>query len=109
MPLPAAAREVLASLQQGAISAAAYDTAFVARLRQPDDPKAMADPQTLGWLLRSQNDDGSLGPTLPIPKDKLVSTLSALVALADLPQPLQDGLVHRARTKALRFLYEDTG
>jgi halimadienyl-diphosphate synthase len=105
MPLPAAARELLASLQQGAISAAAYDTAFVARLRQPDDPKAMAYPQTLGWLLRSQNADGSFGTTLPIPKDKLVSTLSALVALADLPQHLQDGLVHRARLKALRFLY----
>src|SRR2546428_404777 len=69
----------------------------------------MAYPQTLAWLLRSQNADGSFGTTLPIPKDKLVSTLSALVALADLPQNLQDGVVHRARTKALRFLYEDTG
>ena len=109
VPLPAASRELLASLQQGAISAAAYDTAFVARLRQPDDPNAMAYPQTLGWLLRSQNADGSFGTALPIPKDKLVSTMSALVALADLPQPLQDGVAHRARTKALRYLYEDTG
>jgi halimadienyl-diphosphate synthase len=32
-----------------------------------------------------------------------------LLALADLPEPLQDGAAHRARTKALRFLYEDTG
>jgi halimadienyl-diphosphate synthase len=109
LPLPAATRELLASLQQGAISAAAYDTAFVARLRQPDDPNALAYPQTLAWLLRSQNADGSFGTTLPIPKDKLVSTLSALVALADLPQNLQDGIAHRARTRALRFLYEDTG
>ena len=109
VPVPAATRELLASLQQGAISAAAYDTAFVARLRQPDDPNALAYPQTLAWLLRSQNADGSFGTTLPIPKDKLVSTLSALVALADLPQNLQDGIAHRARTRALRFLYEDTG
>src|ERR1700693_2848901 len=109
MPLPAPARECLASLQQGAISASPYNPAFVARLRQPDDPKAMAYPQTLGWLLRSQNADGSFGTVLPIPKDKLVSTLSALVALADLPQHLQDAVVHRARTKALRFVYEDTG
>ncbi len=109
LPSPAAARELLASLQQGAISPAAYDTAFVARLRQPDDPKTLAYPQTLNWLLRSQNADGSFGTSLPIPKEKLISTLSALVALADLPQNLQDGAAHRARATALRFLYEDTG
>jgi halimadienyl-diphosphate synthase len=102
-------RRLLASLQQGAISAAAYDTAYVSRLRARDDPNALAYPQTLGWLLRSQNPDGSFGTTLPIPKEKLVSTLSALVALADLPPGLQDGSAHRARAKALRFLYEDTG
>ena len=100
---------MLASLQQGAISPAAYDTAFVARLREPNDPNAMAYPQTLGWLLRSQNADGSFGTTLPIPKDKLISTLSALVALADLPAQLQDGAAHRARVRALRFVHEDTG
>jgi halimadienyl-diphosphate synthase len=108
-PRPAAIHQILGSLQQGAISPAAYDTGFVARLRQPDDPNAMAYPQTLAWLLRSQNSDGSFGTTLPIPKEKLVSTLSALMALADLPPALQDGLAHRARARALRFLYEDTG
>ena len=109
VPLPAAIKGLLASLQQGAISAAAYDTAFTARLRAADDPNALAYPQTLGFLLRSQNADGSFGTALPIPKDKLVSTLSALVALADLPQSLQDGAAHRARATALRFVYEDTG
>src|SRR5437588_5904752 len=109
VPLPAAARRLLASLQQGAMTAAAYGTAFVSRLRLPDDPKVLAFPQTLGWLLRNQNPDGSFGTTLPIPKEKLISTLSALLALADLPEHLQDGLAHRARAKALRFLYEDTG
>ncbi|HXM53407.1 MAG TPA: hypothetical protein VN913_09030 [Candidatus Binatus sp.] len=109
LALPAATRELVASLQQGAISPAAYDTAFVSRLRDPHDPDAMAYPQTLGWLLRSQNADGSFGTALPVPKDKLVSTLSALVALADLPQNLQDGAAHRARVRALRFVHEDTG
>jgi halimadienyl-diphosphate synthase len=102
-------RRLLASLQQGAISAAAYDTAYVSRLRAPDNPQALAYPQTLGWLLRSQNADGSFGTALPIPKEKLISTLSALVALADLPPGLQDGAAHRARARALRFVYEDTG
>jgi len=59
-------------------------------------------------LLRSQNPDGSFGTALPIPKEKLVSTLSAVIALADLPPALQDGAAHRARAKALRYLYEDT-
>ncbi len=81
----------------------------MSRLRATDDPNALAYPQTLGWLLRSQNTDGSFGTALPIPKDKLISTLSALVALADLPQPLQDGAAHRARATALRFIYEGTG
>jgi halimadienyl-diphosphate synthase len=102
-------RRLLASLQQGAISAAAYDTAYVSRLRAADDPNALAYPQTLSWLLRSQNPDGSFGTRLPIPKEKLISTLSALVALADLPPGLQDGAAHRARATALRFVYEDTG
>src|SRR3982074_3929984 len=69
----------------------------------------MPAPRPLRWPRRRQNADGSFGTALPIPKDKLVSTLSALVALADLPQHLQDGAAHRARVKALRFLHEDTG
>ena len=108
VPLAQATQQLLNSLQQGAISAAAYDTAFVARLRDEVDPDRLAYPQTLGWLLRSQNPDGSFGTQLPIPKEKLVSTLSAVVALADLPAPLQDGAAHRARVTALRFLHEDT-
>ena len=95
-------------MQQGAISPAAYDTALVSRLRDRDDPDRLAYPQTLTWLLRSQNADGSFGTALAIPKEKLLSTVGALVALADLPQALQDGAAHRARAKALRFVYEDT-
>ena len=59
------------------------------------------------WLLRNQNQDGSFGTTLPIPKEKLISTLGALLAIADLPQDAADG-AHRARLNALRYLYEDT-
>ena len=99
---------MLASLQQGAISPAAYDTAFVARLRDQDNPNQLAYPQALRWLLRSQNANGSYGTTLPMPKDTLISSLSALLALADLPAELQDGAAHRARVNALRYLHEDT-
>ena len=109
LTFPAASRELLASLMQGRISAAAYDTAFTTRLRVPGSPGALAYPQSLTALLRGQNPDGSFGTRLPMPKERLVSTLSALVALADLPPALQDGAAHRARLGALRYVYEDTG
>ncbi len=94
---------------RGRISAAAYDTAFVSRLRKPESPETLTYPQSLTYLLASQNPDGSFGTRLPMPKERLVSTLSALVALADLPPALQDGPAHRARLAALRYVYEDTG
>ena len=109
LPVQETVRQLLASLQQGAISPAAYDTAFVARLRDQDNPKQLAYPQALRWLLRSQNADGSFGTTLPIPKEKLISTLSSLLAIADLPEGFEDTAAHRARATALRYLYEDTG
>ncbi|HEY0492370.1 MAG TPA: hypothetical protein VGD57_02765 [Candidatus Dormibacteraeota bacterium] len=109
LTFPAASRLLLASLTQGRISAAPYDTAFLSRLRKPDAPDTLAYPQSLNWLLRSQNPDGSFGTQLPMPKERLVSTLSALVALADLPDAQQQGAPHRARLAALRYLYEDTG
>ena len=62
-------------------------------------------PYFEGWI---KNADGSFGTSLPIPKEKVISTLSALLAIADLPQDVQDGAAHRARTRALRYLYEDT-
>ncbi|HEY8737000.1 MAG TPA: hypothetical protein VIO62_08150 [Candidatus Dormibacteraeota bacterium] len=109
LPFPAASRALLASLNRGAISAATYDTAFISRLRSPEHQDELAYPQSLAFLLRSQNPDGSFGTRLPMPKEKLISTLSALVALADLPPSRQDAAAHRARLSALRFVYEDTG
>ena len=61
------------------------------------------------WLLRAQHADGSFGNTLPLAKERLLSTLSAVVALADLPERYQDASVHRARTTALTWLYDHTG
>ncbi len=90
------------------MSAAAYDTAFAARVREVNDRNALAYPQTLSWLLRNQNPDGSYGTTLPVPKERLLATLSAVLALADLPATLQDGPAHRARLRALTYLHEGT-
>jgi hypothetical protein len=90
------------------MSASAYDTAFLARLRRPDDGQQLAYPQSLRWLIRNQNPDGSFGTRLPLPKETLLSTMSALLALVDAPTNLQESQLHRARTQALKYLWEGT-
>jgi halimadienyl-diphosphate synthase len=81
----------------------------VARLRRKGHPDQLAFPQTLNWLLRHQNPDGSFGTRLKVPKERLLSTLGAVLALADLPDGLQAGAqAHRARTQALTYLHEGT-
>jgi len=92
LPFPGAVAGLLASLQRGDMSAAAYDTAFAARVRDANDKDTLAYPQTLSWLLKNQNPDGSFGTTLPIAKERLIATLSGVLALVDLPVGLQDGL-----------------
>ena len=109
LPIPGAVADLLGSLGRGDLSAAAYDTAFAARVREVNDRNALAYPQTLSWLLRNQNPDGSYGTTLPVPKERLIATLGAVLALADLPVALQDGPAHRARLRALTYLHEGTG
>ena len=107
-PLLGDVRSLLNALQKGAISPSAYDTAYLARLRRKGHTDQLAFPQTLGWLLRHQNPDGSFGTQLRVPKERLLSTLGALLALADLPTQLQSAQVHRARTQALTYLHERT-
>jgi len=109
LPFPGAVAGLLASLQRGDMSAAAYDTAFAARVRDANDKDSLAYPQTLSWLLKNQNPDGSFGTTLPIAKERLIATLSGVLALVDLPVGLQDGPAHRARLRALTYLHEGTG
>jgi len=86
----------------------AYDTAFVARVREPGDPLRLAYPRSLSWLLQNQNADGSFGTTLPIVKERLLATLGGLLALVDLPAALQDSRVHRARLHALNYVWDST-
>ncbi len=90
------------------MSAVAYDTAFLARLRKPGAPETLAYPATARWLLRAQNPDGSFGSTLPIPKERVLSTVSAVLALASLPRGEHQEAAHRARLAALTYLWEKT-
>jgi halimadienyl-diphosphate synthase len=76
------ARKLLASLDSGAMSPSAYDTAWVARLRRPDVPDEPLFPEAFDWLLRHQHEDGSWGAEVPFPHDRVVCTLAAVVTLA---------------------------
>lgn len=76
------AKRIVRSLGQGDISESAYDTAWVARIRHADQPTQPQFPQSYDWLLTHQHPDGSWGGEIPFAHDRLVSTLAAILALA---------------------------
>ena len=73
-------RQLLLAMGAGRhISPSAYDTAWVARLRDID--RKLSDP-ALDWLCANQLPDGSWGAAEPRNfQDRLVCTLSAIIAL----------------------------
>jgi halimadienyl-diphosphate synthase len=81
----------------GAMSAAAYDTAWVAMVRSPSEPQRLAFPLSLTWLLEYQNEDGSYGGPFP---HTLVPTLAALLCLRRAPQQQERTLQAAARAQA---------
>src|SRR5437588_12224738 len=81
------AERLVDSLDEGQMSSTAYDTAWVARVRQPGAPEQPAFPLAIRWFLRNQHTDGSWGAEINFPHDRLICTLAALVALAGLHEP----------------------
>jgi halimadienyl-diphosphate synthase len=78
--------EVVADFDQkwggGKMSAAVYDIAWVAMVRDPHNPQKLAFPDSFNWLLQHQSIDGSWG-SLP---QTLLPTLAALLALLKAPK-----------------------
>src|SRR5437016_540956 len=97
------AEHLVDSLDEGQMSATAYDTAWVARVRAADHPEQPAFPLAVRWLLRHQHLDGSWGAEVAFPHDRLICTLAALVALAELTESLP-GTDHAVR-RALVYLH----
>ena len=79
------ASRLLSSLQDGSMSETPYDTAWLARVRDPHDQTRRAFPTTIDWLVRHQHADGSWGGRIAIVHDRVVSTLAAVLALIDSP------------------------
>jgi halimadienyl-diphosphate synthase len=75
------------------ISASAYDTAWVARLKDID--KDLSE-QALGWLRKNQLPDGSWGAQTPLYyHDRVVCTLSVILALAQVGEAQDQDRISR--------------
>jgi halimadienyl-diphosphate synthase len=68
--------------QEGITNGAAYDTAWTARvLNDAGDP---VFPECVQWVAEHQNPDGSWGATILNYHDRILSTLSAIMALKEI-------------------------
>ncbi len=83
----------------GRISASAYETAWVALVRHPEDPQRLAFPASLDWLPRHQRRDGTWGPPFP---HCVIPTMAALLALRRAPEPTD--ALQAAAARGLRAL-----
>jgi halimadienyl-diphosphate synthase len=104
------ASRLLGSLQDGSMSETAYDTAWLARVRDPNDHTRRAFPMAIDWLVRNQHADGSWGGQVAIVHDRVVSTLAAVLALVDSPTSRAASAVERGiafLTRSLPRIDED--
>jgi halimadienyl-diphosphate synthase len=99
----AAATQLINGLHDGTMSETAYDTALVSHLRSSSDPTQIAFPATLGWLRRYQHEDGSWGGRIQTAHDRIVSTLAAVVRLAEVPDPWAHDAVERGVSSLWRY------
>jgi hypothetical protein len=65
----------------GLMSPAAYDTAWLARVPKENDSSVPAYPEALAWLREIQRPEGSWGSDIDYAHDRIISTLSAIIAL----------------------------
>lgn len=77
------ARQLLGELDRVTMSNTAYDTAWVARVPEGNGSSAPAFPEALEWLRRRQYPDGSWGSGIAYYHDRIISTLAAVVTLAE--------------------------
>jgi halimadienyl-diphosphate synthase len=72
------AQQLLSEIGNGKMRATTYDTAWAARLQPFDETLAHS---ALEWLCEHQNEDGSWGVNEAYYCDRIICTLSALIAL----------------------------
>jgi len=85
-----------ARLRGGKMSSSAYDTAWAARVTNQNGKPLF--PECIQWLLENQHPDGSWGSQIVNYHDRLISTLSALMALKELNEQGYEGYIQRGET-----------
>ncbi|KAK9137310.1 hypothetical protein Sjap_007904 [Stephania japonica] len=77
-----AVKEKLHTINDGALSISAYDTAWVAMVKDVQGSGAPQFPSSIQWLAKNQLPDGSWGDRdFFSPYDRLINTLACVVAL----------------------------
>jgi halimadienyl-diphosphate synthase len=94
--------------EEGKMNGVAYDTAWVARLK--DQQGNPLFPECIRWLLENQHADGSWGSHVVNYHDRIISTLSAILALEESGRIQQKSCIERGKTyiwENLRRLEQD--
>ena len=95
MNLKAQIRDLLNDIGPGRMASTAYDTAWVARLIELEEPVGY---QALEWLRENQLPDGSWGASQPrYYHDRLICTLAAMAALSRWGNQKDKSRIERAR------------
>ena len=100
--LQGAAQDMHPTYGGGLLSPSEYDTAWLLRLRDKNDPQQLRYPQALEWLLNNQHVDGSWSQPYP---HNIIPTLSVVCAFLSLPDK-QKRQVSCALGQGLDFLSE---
>lgn len=75
-------KSILSSLEDGEITVSAYDTAWVALVKDVNGSGAPQFPASLEWIAKNQLQDGSWGDNeLFSAHDRIINTLACVIAL----------------------------
>ncbi len=96
-------RSLLRDLDKKTFSGTAYDTAWVARVMEPAGKQQPSYPRALEWLRKHQHPNGSWGSDIEYYHDRIISTLSAILALAKAGKTAADRL---AIQRGERYIWE---
>lgn len=81
---------------EGITSGVAYDTAWTARVT--DERGNSVFPECVHWLLNHQNPDGCWGSQVVTYHDRILSTLSAVMALKEINKTMYEPYIQKGET-----------